>query len=229
MPSVPIPPRPELLVSDLAGTTVRDRGEVPGAFEDALREAAVPFDPGDVVAWRGASKHEVLGRLLARHGGSARVDEVYGRFRTLLGERLSRAEPLSLPGVRTAFRRLREAGIRVALTTGFDRHLTDQILACVDWADLIETCVCADEVPRGRPAPFMIFRAMERGGVDDVRRVAVVGDTRLDLEAAANAGAPWRIGVLTGAHDRPTLLGASPAPTHLLDSIADLPGLWRDG
>jgi hypothetical protein len=36
MPSVPIPPPPELLVCNLAGTTIRDRGEVPSAFQTAL-------------------------------------------------------------------------------------------------------------------------------------------------------------------------------------------------
>jgi len=227
MPSVPIPPPPELLICDLAGTTVHDRGEVPAAFGDALREADVPFAAREVAAWRGASKHEVLGRLLARSGAPAdatRVDHVYGRFRALLADRLAAARPLSLPGVRATFERLRHAGIRVALTTGFDRRLTEGILREVDWADLLDACVCSDEVPRGRPAPFMIFRAMERCQVSDVRRVAAVGDTRLDLEAAANAGAAWRIGVLTGAHDRATL-EAGPY-THLLRAVTDVPGLW---
>ena len=70
----------------------------------------------------------------------------------------------------------------------------------------------------------MIVLAMRRCGVTDADRLAVVGDTRLDLEAARNAGARWRIGVLTGAHDRVTL--ASAPHTHLLDSVRDLPSLW---
>jgi phosphoglycolate phosphatase-like HAD superfamily hydrolase len=65
---------------------------------------------------------------------------------------------------------------------------------------------------------------MERCGIDDVRTVAVVGDTRLDLEAGWNAGAPWRIGVLTGAHDR-SMLEQGPY-THLLASATEVPGLW---
>jgi phosphoglycolate phosphatase-like HAD superfamily hydrolase len=51
-----------------------------------------------------------------------------------------------------------------------------------------------------------------------------VGDTRLDLEAGWNAGAAWRIAVLTGAHDRPTLEAAP--HTHLLESVTDVPALW---
>ena len=37
MPSAPIPPPPELVVSDLAGTTVYDHGEVPAAFSAVVR------------------------------------------------------------------------------------------------------------------------------------------------------------------------------------------------
>jgi hypothetical protein len=35
----------------------------------------------------------------------------------------------------------------------------------------------------------------------------------------------WNIGVLSGAHDR---LALESAPhTHLLDSVADVPGIWE--
>jgi phosphonatase-like hydrolase len=187
----------------------------------------VTFDPDEVSAWRGASKREVLERLLARGGtggGAAAVQTIYGRFRTLLEERLAGARPLSIPGVGDAFERLRSLGIRLALTSGFDRQVVANILAEVDWAALLDAWICSDDVARGRPAPYMIHRAMERCGVEDVCRVAVVGDTRLDLEAAWNAGAAWRIGVLTGAHDRRTL---ETAPyTRLLEDVTGVPALW---
>src|SRR5690242_3656959 len=91
MPSAPILPRPDLVVCDLAGTTIYDRGEVPAAFEQALREAGLAFDAAEVSAWRGASKREVLGRLVARQdgGGSIEVERVYRRFRELLLHRLA--------------------------------------------------------------------------------------------------------------------------------------------
>jgi len=227
MPSAPIPPPPDLVVCDLAGTTIYDRGEVPSAFEQALREAGLAFDGAELSAWRGASKREVLGRLVARQdgGGTRSVDRIYGRFRELLLQRLAEAGPLSLPGVRETLTQLKADRCRIAAITGFDRDTVETILATVSWAELLDAWVCGDDVTQGRPAPFLIFRAMERCGVSDVRRVAVVGDTRLDLEAAWNAGAGWRIGVLTGAHDRATLAAAP--HTHLCDAITALPSLWR--
>jgi phosphonatase-like hydrolase len=178
---------------------------------------------------RGASKYEALRRLLAREPGgtTARVDDIYARFQVDLAARLTRAQPLSLPGVRHAFEQLRAAGIRVAVTSGFDRAIVDLVLGSVDWADLLDARVCSDDVTQGRPAPFMIFRAMESSGVLDVRQVAVVGDTVRDLEAAWNAGVAHRIAVLTGAHDRDTL-SAGPQ-THVVNSVMDVPALWLNG
>ena len=73
------------------------------------------------------------------------------------------------------------------------------------WQDSFDAVVCNDDVARGRPAPDMIFRAMEWTGRDSVDRIAVVGDTISDLQAAENAGVRWSIGVLSGAHSEAQL------------------------
>lgn len=218
--------KPELVVFDLGGTTIHDRGEVPAAFTDALREAGIALDPKELTALRGASKYEALRYLLAHQAEpmTAQLDHIYGCFQADLMRRLARAQPLSLPGVRQAFEQMHAAGIRVAVTSGFDRSIFELILRSVDWADLVDAQVCSEEVAQGRPAPFMIFRAMERSGVLDVHQVGAVGDTVRDLEAGWNAGVAHRIAVLTGAHDRVTL-SAGPQ-THVVDSVRDVPGLW---
>jgi phosphoglycolate phosphatase-like HAD superfamily hydrolase len=69
----------------------------------------------------------------------------------------------------------------------------------------------------------MILCADLRLAVDDVAAVAVAGDTASDLWAGHRAGASIVAGVLTGAHDKDALAAAP--HTHLLASIADLPGL----
>jgi phosphonatase-like hydrolase len=113
----------------------------------------------------------------------------------------------------------------VALNTGFDRQMTGLLLGALGWADgLVDAVVCGDDVTRGRPAPYLIFRAMETTGASSVHRVANVGDTTLDLQAGHNAGVRWNIGVLSGAHDRKTL--ESVPHTHLLPSVAEVTRLW---
>ena len=73
----------------------------------------------------------------------------------------------------------------------------------------------------------MILTAVLRLRIDDVAEVAVVGDTTSDLLAGSRSGASSVIGVLSGAHSREEL---SRAPhTHLIPSVADLPGLLLPG
>ncbi len=84
--------------------------------------------------------------------------------------------------------------------------------------------ISGDDVTVSRPAPFLIYRAMLDLEVGDVRRVAVIGDTPLDLQAGMNAQAGWVIGVLSGAHGIETL-GATPH-THIVPSIAALPSIF---
>ena len=69
----------------------------------------------------------------------------------------------------------------------------------------------------------MIFRAMERTGVEDVRQVMKVGDTPLDLQAGTNAGVRGVVGVLTGVYGRERL-NREPN-THIIPSVKDLPEL----
>lgn len=115
----------------------------------------------------------------------------------------------------------------MALNTGFDRDTTRLLLAALGWdAGSVDAVVCGDEVPQGRPAPYLIFRCMEATGTVSVGRVANVGDTALDLRAGYNAGVHFNFGVLSGAHSRDVL--AAEPHTHLLASVADLPTLLAD-
>jgi len=129
-----------------------------------------------------------------------------------------------IEGASVVFAALRAAGVRLALTSGFDRALLDLLVRRLGWEQTFDVSLAGDDVPAGRPAPYLIYRAMVETGTHDVGRVAVVGDTPLDLQAATNARAGWAVGVLSGAHGLETL-GATPH-THLLPSIAALPALF---
>jgi phosphoglycolate phosphatase-like HAD superfamily hydrolase len=59
--------------------------------------------------------------------------------------------------------------------------------------------------------------------VEDVRHIAVCGDTESDMLCGRRAGASVVAGVLTGAHDGERLRRAG--ATHVIDSVADLPAI----
>ncbi|CAM5607278.1 HAD family hydrolase OS=Streptomyces tendae OX=1932 GN=GUR47_08200 PE=4 SV=1 [Streptomyces tendae] len=132
-----------------------------------------------------------------------------------------------VPGAREAVGELAADGRTVVLTTGFARVTQDAILDALGWRDLVPLTLCpADAGGRGRPYPDMVLEAFLRtGAADDVRQVAVVGDTSYDVLSGVRAGAGLVAGVRTGAHGDDAFRAAG--ATHVLDSVASLPALLR--
>lgn len=216
--------RVALVVFDLVGTTVQADDAVPRAFTAALGAEGLTIDAATLASVRGASKRQVFERLLPEGPDLvSRVDRAYAHFQRTLLDAYGPGGATSIDGAATVIATLRAAGVRVALNTGFDRALTTHLLEGLGWTSIADAVVCGDEVPLGRPAPDLIYRAMERTRVVDVARVVNVGDTALDLMAAHHARTGWNIGVWSGAHDRATLAAAP--HTHLCASVRDVPAV----
>ncbi len=220
----------DLVVFDVAGTTIQDDGQVVDAFTAALTRNGIPVTRGELLRWRGASKRKVLRVFVEGRFGpndpenTARTERIYVEFRELLERRFADHAARPIYGAEEAFLWLRDRGIKVALTTGFYRKLVDIILDTLHWGpDVIAASVASDEVPTGRPGPYMIFRAMEATGVTDVRRVIKVGDTAFDLMAGRNAGVLGVVGVLSGSQGVEQL--GAVRHTHIIPSVAELPNL----
>jgi phosphonatase-like hydrolase len=223
---------PELVVLDMAGTTVYDGDAVNRCLTEALRAADVAMTRDEVNAVMGITKPVAIRMLLeAKTGDPAAITpEIVTRIHADFQARMleyyrSSPEVRETEGAGAAIRALRGAGIKVALDTGFDRAIADTILERLGWTGtFLDATVTGDEVERGRPYPDMIFRAMELTGVADASRVAKAGDTPADLRQGAAAGCGWIIGVTGGSHTRDELV---PYPhTHLLPGVADLPSLF---
>src|SRR4051794_28338613 len=144
---------PKLVVFDMAGTTVEDRGEVPAAFTAALRRHGIEVTEDQVQAVRGASKRQAVFDLLPESPDrDSRAMHVYDSFKEELARRFAAGvQPIS--GAAETFAWLRQRGVRVALNTGFDRDIVELLLAALDWnRDDFAAIVCGDDVTAGRPA-----------------------------------------------------------------------------
>ncbi|WP_423464386.1 phosphonatase-like hydrolase [Promicromonospora sp. MS192] len=219
-----------LAALDIAGTTVEEGGAVYRALHDAVRGHGSTAEVADVARWMGADKRTAI-RSLLTIGRTTDVDTVeaaFADFERLLRTAYDETPPVAMPGVLDAFEALRAHGAKIALTTGFSAEVTGLLLDRLGWreGDTVDAVVCTDDVPTGRPAPYMVHRAMERTGVWRATDVLTVGDTVLDLEAGSNAGAGLVIGVLSGGVPRATLAAAP--HTHLIDSVGSLPALLAE-
>ena len=209
----------ELVIFDLAGTTVKDEGVVQSVFSQTMSSYGISFQSKDLVPFRGASKRELIRKFAPPE---ERSDEVYRAFCAKLAEQFSTHGVHEMEGTSATFLQLKEKGILIALNTGFDKAITELVLTEVRWdRRLFRAIVCGDDVARGRPAPDMILRAMEMCEVNDPSQVANVGDTVFDLQAGSNASVRFNIGVLSGAHTREQL--QLQPHTHLIPTVQQLP------
>jgi phosphoglycolate phosphatase len=227
--SAPPPPPIRLAVLDMAGTTVRDDGLVTGAFADALAAVGIaPDDPGNparleyVMTTMGQSKIDVFTHLL---GDPALAADALVAFDASVASRVEAGAVTPLPGAADAMAELRAHGVAVCLTTGFTADTQQRIISQLGWDDAVDLALAPGDGVRGRPHPDLVLAAVLTLDVDDVRSVAVAGDTTSDLWCGHHAGAGIVAGVLTGAHDA-TQLATAPH-THLLDSVAALPEVVR--
>ncbi|MBL1105261.1 phosphonatase-like hydrolase [Streptomyces sp. 5-8] len=218
-----------LVVLDMAGTTVADGGLVERAFEAAATELGV--EPGSaehaehlayVRATMGESKISVFRHLF---GDEDRARRANNAFEEAYGELVDAGLIAPVPGAREAIEELAAGGRTVVLTTGFARVTQDAVLHALGWRDLVPLTLCpADAGGRGRPYPDMVLEAFVRTkAADDVRQIAVAGDTSYDVLSGVRAGAGLVAGVRTGAHDDDAFRAAG--ATHVLDSVAGLPTL----
>ena len=218
----------DLVVFDMIGTTIQASEKIPEAFVKAFAGEGVHLTSKDVSSIRGKSKREAIRELLLVRAGEKvakhRSDIVYAAFKDELLKCYRDGPVTAIVGAEEAFDWCRSRSIRTSLTTGFDHELAAVLIDKLGWMELVDVLICNDDVSAGRPAPDLILAAMSRLKLADVARVASVGDTVSDLEAGANAGTRWNIGVLSGAHSREQL---SAAPhTALIDSVANLPELF---
>lgn len=214
----------QLMVIDLAGTTVRADGIIESSVRSALAATVPGIDLTSAMAslqsLRGGDKRAMFMALL----GNAQLARIaHGRFEADLEARIARGEMTPIDGAEETLAELRSAGVRIALTTGFSVRVRETLLSYLGWARLVDLVLSPADAGRGRPWPDLVLTAALRTRVDAVASIGVVGDTVNDLLAGTRAGASLVAGVLTGAHTRGQLAAAP--HTHIIDSIAHLSAL----
>jgi phosphonatase-like hydrolase len=221
----------KLVVFDMAGTTVRDKGNVNDAFRAAFLESGIVVAAEDVDKVMGYRKVEAIEIILKKYleameYDAARINLIHDAFtEKMVSFYEEDTELAALPEVLETFSILRARGIKIALNTGFTRVITDVILKRLGWNEeaMIDAVVCSDEVQEGRPHPFMIRKIMEQLGIAEPAEVVKVGDTSVDVLEGQFAGCGLVVAVTTGAYTREQLLEYQ--PDQIIDSMQQLPAL----
>lgn len=213
----------ELIVFDMAGTTVQDRHEVEMCFLEAASHTGLAVTPERVLALQGYSKIYVFELLWTEMIGENHTDlkefvnNSYQTFCEILENHYLTHDIYPTEGCLETFDYLKDKNVKIALTTGFYRKVTNIILGKLGWLEglnsqylgnqntIIQVSIASDEVSKGRPEPFMIQKAMKLLNVHDSSSVINIGDTPSDLKSGIRAGCRMSLGVTNGTHKRSQL------------------------
>ena len=211
---MPNPLEIKLVVFDWAGTTIDFGCMAPaGAFVATFAMRGVTVTLAEARGPMGLHKKDHLRAMLRTESVGAKWRAAVGRdwteadveelYRDVTPRQVEAAWQYSdlIPGVVSTVNELRRRGIKVAATTGYFREAADVVLAAAKRQGYEpDFNICADDVPAGRPAPWMIFRCMEALNVYPPAAVLKVGDTVIDIEDGRNAGC-WSIGVVDSSNE----------------------------
>lgn len=124
-------------------------------------------------------------------------------------------------GLMGYFKQLTDAGIKIGLDTGYPQNIQVGLVEKMGFDKVVDGWISSYDVAEGRPYPYMVHRLMERLLIEDVRRVAKVGDSCRDMEEGKNAGCGLVVGVLSGADSAEDLLAAG--ADVIANYVTDLP------
>ncbi len=102
------------------------------------------------------------------------------------------------------FKRLTDAGVRIAITTSDDREPTKGTLPLLGIADDVEMLVCGNDPFPNKPHPAGLNHVSEKTGVS-TSRMLMVGDSESDIQFGRNSGTAGCIGIFGGGGDEATL------------------------
>ncbi|MBS0202761.1 MAG: phosphonoacetaldehyde hydrolase [Planctomycetes bacterium] len=247
---------------DWAGTTVDYGSRAPTqVFVEIFRRQGIDITVAEARGPMGRGKREHIAAVanspriadlwqqqFGHAPTEAEIDAMYHEFLPLQMETLAKMGSDVLPGIPRAIAELRERGLRIGSTTGYTRALMSVVAPLAAQGGYApEVIICSDDVPVGRPAPWMNFLAAQRLGVYPMSSVLVVDDTMVGIEAAVNSGAiavaVTRTGNALGlsavevADLSPTVLQSrlaeigdefrSSGAQYIIPSVAELPDLVR--
>jgi phosphonoacetaldehyde hydrolase len=196
-------------ILDWAGTTIDYGCFAPvDAFMRAFEAQGVPITVEQARAPMGMGKRDHIRAIAAMEPVAAQwqavheracqpadIDAMHQAFESVLFDSIAEHADV-IPGTLEAIANLRVRGMPIGSTTGYTRALMARLVPeakrrgyVPDWV------VCVDEVPAGRPAPWMAMQCMMDLGVYPAEALVKIGDTVPDIQEGLNAGM-WTIGVI---------------------------------
>jgi phosphonoacetaldehyde hydrolase len=204
----------QAIIFDWAGTII-DHGSVAPivAFTRLFENNGVTVSEQEARIPMGAEKWahiramcdmpSIQQRWIAEHGSAASdadVDKLYEQFVPLQLDAIKERTKL-IHGFLPLVEMMRERGVKLGTNTGYAREMAELLLAAAAEHGFVpDSTVCATEVSRGRPYPFMALKNMIEMEIETVAACVKVDDTAVGIEEGLNAGM-WTVAVALSGNE----------------------------
>lgn len=203
----------ECVIMDWAGSAVDYGCFAPvAAFMESFKGIDVPVTAEEARKPMGLTKIDHVRALFdmdrigeefkKRYGRAYNEDDVQGRYgefkKRLFATLTNFTEPI--PGVVETINKLRQSGIKIGSTTGYTKEMMEVVVpAAAAKGYEVDNWVTSDNLPAGRPYPYMIYKNMCDLAIPSRFSVVKYGDTVSDVKEGVNAGV-WSVGVVMGSN-----------------------------
>ncbi|MGG4265487.1 phosphonoacetaldehyde hydrolase [Peribacillus simplex] len=207
-------PQIEAVIFDWAGTTVDYGCFAPlEVFKEVFRKRGIEVldeearAPMGLLKWNHIRQMCDMDRIAelwkSKYGNLPEdkdVDALYADFEPMLFSILPNyCNPI--PGAIELVERLRRKGIKIGSTTGYTAEMMEVVAAGAKKRGYApDSLVTPDDVPAGRPLPWMVYQNAMNLGVYPMKHFIKVGDTVSDIKEGVNSGS-WSVGILRGSSE----------------------------
>jgi HAD superfamily hydrolase (TIGR01509 family) len=195
----------EAVLCDIDGTLVQSNWLHAAAWKDAFAVIDIQLELEAVRRQIGKGGDELI-PVFVPWWKRSMIEEPLKAYRKFIFQQDYLHEVKPFPKVRELFLRMRQAGIRTALSSSANKDDLEAYKKIANIADLIDESTSADDADRSKPHPDIFESTLSKLGAKP-DNVLALGDTPYDAEAAGKAGIRT-IGVTTGGWSRSDLLEA---------------------
>ncbi len=196
------------IVFDWAGTTVDHGSRAPATvMQKIFGSRGIPISMAQARGPMGMAKWDHIAAIAAlpdvakawetkfgRSCGDAEIDAMYADFLPMQKSVLHEHSQV-IAGIPEAVATCRQRGLKIGSSTGYTRELMEIVTRSAREQGYQPDCVlCAEDAPRGRPAPYLLYEAAMRLDVYPPWSMINVDDTPVGIQAGRNAGC-WCVGI----------------------------------